>query len=165
MTWLGMPALAARHAGATGFTLIELLIVVAIIAILAAVAIPNLMSAQRKAKYARTASEAKTGVTQAIVYANDNNRFPQTLQVLRDSGYANIQLLDAWNRTYRLSAVFANQSVPDPNQDVWLCSMGPVGGGGCPAATDPASSLAGFPNTGLNGGVGYSSIYGSFVGY
>ena len=147
-----------------GFTLIELLIVVAIIGILAAVAIPNLILAQRKAKYARTASEAKTGVTQAIVYANDNNRFPQSLSILRNSGYANIQLTDAWNRSYALSAVFSTQAVPNPNQDVWVCSMGPVGGGGCPGAGSPASSLAGFPDTGVNGGVGYSSIYGSFVG-
>jgi hypothetical protein len=43
--------------------------------------------------------------------------------------------------------------------------MGPVGGGGCPAAGSRSNTLAGFPNTGLNGGVGYSSIYGAFIGF
>ncbi len=68
-----------------GFTLIELLIVVAIIGILASIAIINLIPAQLRAKYARTAGDTKTIVTQALVYMNDNNCAPAGVTDLWDT--------------------------------------------------------------------------------
>ncbi len=71
-----------------GFTLIELLIVVAIIGIVAAIAIVNLIPAGMRAKYARTAGDTKTIVTQALVYINDNNCAP-----------AGVTAVDLWDLT------------------------------------------------------------------
>jgi prepilin-type N-terminal cleavage/methylation domain-containing protein len=145
-----------RRRGCAGFTLIELLIVIVIIGLLASIAIPNLLSAHRKARYSRAASDSKTLVTQAIVYGNDRNKYPTSVAALRVGGYTNVADVDTWGIPWQLSPTLLSGAPAGANDDVYMYSKGASGTG-----VYPVPFVSG---TGLSGSVGYSSVYGSWTG-
>ena len=149
---------AVRTRPAKGITLIELLIALIILGILIAIALPKVFSAQNKSRYARAACESKTAVVQGIVYSNDKNANPGSMETLRASGYVTIGDTDPWGGAWITSAAFADSGTPAHQGEMGVCSTGPRHTGDC---TFP------MPGPGVvqqDGSVGYSSLYGSWQG-
>ena len=134
-----------------GFTLIELLIVVAIIGILAAIAIPNLLSAQKRAKVSRALGDAKTIVSQTQLYYNDNNTYPTLAQLM--GGTFMPTAYDPFGATATQDYGFGTAG------PVWALSVGPAGGGTAPSA----AHTDGTPGGSCTGEVGYQTDYGAIT--
>ncbi len=97
-------------------------------------------------------------MTQAIVYSNERNANPGSLQVLRESGHATIRDTDPWGEAWVTSPAFADTAAPANPGELGVCSLGPRQTGDC---TFP---LAGPGVSQQNGSVGYSSVYGAWQG-
>ncbi len=139
-----------------GFTLIELLIGVAIVSLLAMIAIPNVMKANRKARYGRAAADSKTATTSAVTYVLDKNVYPTSLAVLRANGYGGVGDLDPWKNSYELSPALLGGGPALSGQDIYVFSKGASGTGVYPT---PFAAYSG-----AGGSVGYSSVYGAWTG-
>ncbi len=116
--------------------------------------IPNFLTANRRSRRSIAASDAKTAVNRAIVYASDNGVYPTSIKVLREGEivYCACPYTDRWGNDYVLSPVLTQGSEPKEGDNVYVFSRGPKGTGVYPR---PFTS-----DTGPDGSVGYSSVHG-----
>jgi hypothetical protein len=137
--------------------MLRALCILAVIGTFAAMAGVNILSCCSSTRTQIASSHTKTAVTQAIVYSSDKGAYPTSLRVLRDSGYANLLDADPWYNPYVLAPVLTSGAKPRDGDDVYIYSKGPKGTG-----TYPRPFTL---NTGEDGSVGYSSLYGAWSGH
>ncbi len=109
------------------FTLIELLIVVAIIGILAAIAIPNFLSAQIRAKVARTGAELRALATAFEAYRLDNNIYPptpDTSSMMRFQRQVKLTTPIAYMSSVLADPFFKDLEQNFPEARAYLCTAG-----------------------------------------
>ncbi|MBP1775258.1 MAG: hypothetical protein H6Q86_1264 [candidate division NC10 bacterium] len=123
-----------------GFTLIELLIGIAIVSLLAMIAIPNVMKANRKARYGRAAADAKTATTSAVTYALDKNVYPTSLAVLRANGYGSVDDLDPWKIPFELCPALLGGGPALSGQDIYVIRFHQTRVPAVPRATPPSTA-------------------------
>ncbi len=142
-----------------GLRLANMGIALGFISLFLIIAIPNYMTAGRRSKSSRAASDAKTAVTQAMVYASDYGVYPTSIKVLREGEivYCACPYKDPWGNDWVLSPVLTDGRTPREGDNVYVYSRGPKGTGVYP---QPFTSKAGE-----GGSVGYSSVYGSWRRY
>ena len=155
--WCGGTGRGLRRAAAkSSWSMLSLLCIVSLMSALAASCTEALLNAAAKSMPARAATDVKTAVTQAIVYAGDKGVYPRSMRGLRDPGYANIRDKDPWGNDWVFSPVLSEGRKPMAGDHVYVFSKGPRGIGRFPKSftSDP----------GEGGSIGYSSIYGSWQG-
>lgn len=145
-----------RQPAGRGFTLVELLVVIVIVGLLASIAIPSLLNAHRKARYSRAASDSKTLVMQSILYGNDRGAYPTSVATIRAAGYTGMADADPWSTPWQLSPALTSGAPTAQAGHVYVFSKG-----GSAAGVYPVPFVV---DTGEDGSVGYSSIYGSWSG-
>jgi hypothetical protein len=95
-------------------------------------------------------------VSQALLYGHDRGVYPTTVAAIRNGGYTDVADTDAWSAPWEVSPILRAGVRPGTLDDVYIFSRGARGVGAYPV---PFAA-----NTGEDGSVGYSSIYGSWSG-
>ena len=136
--------------------IVNVVVVWCIIGVLVAIAaIPLVTQFSRRSRHSVAAWDAKTAVTQAIVYANDYGVYPTSIKVLRVTGYANIFDEDPWGNEWVISPLLTQGRTPREGDNIYVFSRGPEGTGVYP------ETFTG--ETGEDGSVGYSSVDGLWM--